>query len=45
LIILNGFLVISHSIAQFNISSGISFISFGNLSAEIILSTFGNGVS
>jgi hypothetical protein len=45
LIILNGFFVTSHSIAQFSISSGISFMSCGNLSAGIIFSTFGNGAS
>jgi len=37
--------VISHSIAQFKISSGISEIFSGNLLAGIIFSTFGKGAS
>jgi len=42
---LNGFFVTSHSIAQFRISFGISFIFPGSLEAGMIFSTFGNGTS
>jgi hypothetical protein len=45
LIILKGFFVTSHSIAQFSISSGISLILEGSFEAGIILSTLGKGAS